>query len=166
MGTEGVKKPMKELVGSLTYHIIEKSEIPVLAIPNSTGYKPIDLIGYGVDYERVYDTRSLSVLKDFAYSFKSRLEIFHIRKYGDASRFLEPHEKAKLDGYFKGLTHEFEIIESDSIPDGLYEYVRKSNPSLVVLVPRKYPFFEWLDHESLSEEAVQHLKIPVLTIPE
>lgn len=166
MGTEGAEKPLKELVGSFTYHVIEESSVPVFTVPENYTFMPIQLIGFGVDYKQVEGSFALDVVKDFAYSFRSRLDIFHIKKYGEETKFLENHEAKKINQFFKGLQHKFETIESASINDGLNQYIAKSEPGLLVLVPRKYSFFEWLSHESISEQVVQHAKIPVLTIPE
>lgn len=166
IGTDGVHKPFDELVGSFTFRVVDDSKIPVLTIPNKCAFMPFDKIGLAVDYKLIEHTSVLDILLDFVYAYKSKLEIFHIKKYGAKPEALKEYEASKLDDYFEEVTHTFETIEHKTIADGIKSYIKKSGPDLLVIMPRKYKFFEWLRHSSVAEEAVQHLELPVLTIPQ
>lgn len=166
MGTKGVHKPFDILTGSFAYHVVSESHVPVLVIPGDSQYRPIKTIGFGVDYKSIDHTDNLDIIKDISYSFSSSIDIFHVVKYGSKHELLEKYEASKLDDYFDGIEHEFETIESRSVEEGIKKFVKTSQPDLLVIMPRRYNFFKWLKHDSITEEIVQHFHIPILTIPE
>ncbi|MEQ8477163.1 universal stress protein [Fulvivirga sp.] len=166
MGTEGAHRPFDELVGSFTYHVISNSKLPLLTIPENCPYIPPHKIGFGVDYKLLEHTSTLDILLDLVYAYNSKLEIFHVKTSDTRKNTLEIYESTKLDDYFSGVNHEFQTIEHSSIMSGLSSYINKNKPDLMAIMPRKYNFFKWLWHDSVSKELVQHLPLPILTIPE
>lgn len=166
MGTDGIKSPYDELAGTFTYQIVSDSDRPVLTIPPDFEYKDLNKIGFGVDFKLIDHTSALDIILEFAYAYNSELEMFHIEKYTEEKELLEVYESAKLNDYFDGVNHNFITVKNNSLWEGLERYLEQSKPDLLVVMPRKYSFFEWLSHKSLSREVVQHIKLPVLTFPE
>jgi nucleotide-binding universal stress UspA family protein len=166
MGTEGVRDPFDELAGTFTYVIISKSQIPVLTVPVGCEFTPYKKIGFGVDYKPIEHTPALDILLDFVYTFESKLEIFHVQKYSENKELVAVHESSKLDHYFSEVDHEFQTVKNSSPAEGLNDYMIKHHPDLLVIMPRKYKFFDWLKHTSVSREIVQHAQLPILTFPD
>lgn len=166
IGTEGIHKPYLELVGSFTYHVISESNLPVLTIPDSCPYVKPHKIGFGVDYKLMDPKSVLDLVKHFTEVFKSKLEIFHVKTFGSKPEPDEVQQSQALDDFFANINHSFKTLEKQSIPDGLKDYADQYEPNLIVIMPRKYKFFEWLKHDSVTQQVVQHLQLPILTIPE
>lgn len=166
MGTDGIQSPYDELAGTFSYQIVSSSPVPVLTIPPDYQYKSFNKIGFGVDYKHIDHTSNLDIILEFAYSYKSEIEMFHIEKYTEEKVLMEAYESAKLNDYFSGVDHHFMTIKNSSIWEGLSQYIEKNEPDLLVIMPRKYKFFDWLSHKSVSREVVQHIKLPVLTFPD
>jgi hypothetical protein len=166
MGTEGAQRTFDELVGSFTYHVISDSKLPVLTIPENCPFIPPHKIGYGADYQLMEHTSVLDILLDFVYAFKSKLDIFHVRIPNVKKQTLASYESSKLDDYFSGVDHNFITIDNPSVEKGLLNYIENNQPDLIAIMTRKHKFFEWLWHKSVSKELVQHIQLPILTIPE
>ncbi len=166
IGTDGIKSPYDELAGTFSYQIVSNSKVPVLTVPPEYKYKEFEKIGFGVDFKLIDHTSILDIILEFSYAYKSKLEIFHIEKYNDEKELLAEYESAKLNDYFAGIDHNFLTIKNSSIWEGLNDYIDRSKPDLLAIMPRKYNFFEWLSHDSLSKEVIQHIQLPVLTFPD
>ncbi|MTI40563.1 universal stress protein, partial [Fulvivirga lutimaris] len=166
MGTDGIQSPYDELAGTFSYKIVSSSTVPVLTIPPEYQYQSFNKIGFGVDYKHIDHTSLLDIILEFAYSYGSEIEMFHIEKYIEEKELLEVYESAKLNDYFQGVNHHFMTIKNQSLWEGLKEYIEVNQPDLLAIMPRKYSFFDWLSHDSLSKEVIQHIKLPVLTFPD
>ncbi|MEQ9168668.1 MAG: universal stress protein [Fulvivirga sp.] len=166
MGTDGIRSPYDELAGTFSYQIVSSSPVPVLTIPPDYQYEEFKKIGFGVDYKHIDHTSVLDIILEFSYTYGSEIEMFHIEKYSEERASKEAYESAKLNDYFLGVNHHFMTIKNHSIWEGLKEYIEINRPDLLAIMPRKYNFFDWLSHDSVSKEVVQHIKLPVLTFPD
>ena len=166
IGTEGIHKPYIDLVGSFTYHVISESNLPVLTIPEDCAYVKPHKIGFGVDFKIMDPSAVLEMVKQFTRGFNSKLEIFHIKAFGEETKPKEVKQSEILNNFFNDINHNFITLEQGSVQEGLKAYAEKYDPNILAIMPRKYKFFEWLKHESVTEDAVQHLQLPILTIPE
>ncbi len=166
MGTEGVHKPYDELAGSFTYNIIDSSKTPVLTVPEGCQFQPYYTIGFGVDLKKIEHTLTLDILLDFALAFQSKIEIFHVEKFDAKHDKEETYEALKLEDYFSEIEHEFLTMKNKTLKDGVNDYIQERKPDMLAIMPRKYSFFEWLKHDSITQEVVQHVFVPVLTFPD
>jgi len=80
MGTKGAGSLETKLIGSNTVRVIEKAEIPVLAIPEQSTFKAFKKIAYATDY-RDPDTESISRLSEFASLFNAEIIVVHVAEF-------------------------------------------------------------------------------------
>lgn len=167
MGTLGADDLFDKVMGSLTYNIMVNSNVPVLAIPNEYRFYPYDKIGLAVDYKEVMQPEAINLLKEFAFAFQSKLEVFHIEQANQPEEVLAHYEESKLDVFFGDIEHVYKKTTSTrSIDKALENYLTMNQPDLLVMLPRKHGFLERLTQKSTSRWALHTLKIPVLAIAE
>lgn len=162
MGTEGVDNILDEVMGSLTATVINEVACPVLTVPDGCRFQPIHKIGFGADYKVTQRMDSMGLLLQFAYTFGSEVEIFHIRSKDKRKPILAQHEADKLDKVLNGVVHTFDEIEDDNLEGGVNQYIKKANPDLLALMMRKHSFLYLLTHHSATRQLVHHVKLPML----
>src|SRR5690606_37881633 len=77
MGTKGVSDITETYVGSNTVQVIEKSDCPVLCVPEKASYKKFRKIIYATDYQEE-DKKAISQLLAFATPFQAHVNILHV----------------------------------------------------------------------------------------
>jgi nucleotide-binding universal stress UspA family protein len=163
MGTKGVSDITETYVGSNTVQVIEKSDCPVLCVPEKASYKKFKKIVYATDYQEE-DKKAISQLLAFATPFKAHVNILHV------SHSNKLFEKAVYEDYkneiltylnYKDLTFTIQIYE-DEINNGIDEYMIQENAELLVLLTKEKTFFEKMFTKSLSESMSYFVDYPLL----
>lgn len=166
MGTKGANGIARLLWGSLTAEVMEKAEIPVLAIPNNATYdEGIKKITYATDL-KLDETPNIETLRDFASQFEARLTCLHIstdteRVTEGAQRMLSLEEKF----YFTPISElDFKLLRGKRVEKSLQEYLEVESPDLIAMKPHQRNFIENLMHASMTRKMVLHTDIPLLTL--
>ena len=160
MGTKGRTNNRDFLIGSITAKLIEKVNIPLLAIPESATIHPFKKIVFATDF--INDSSSeIQKVIDFAKLNDSSLTFLHVKTdsekgekgLGELQKTIERNSQQDL-----GL----EIIHANNIEKGVDCYLKENETNLLVLSNHTKSFFEKLFHKSISKEMILHSKIPLL----
>ena len=143
-----------QLFGSITTHLITKSEIPVIAVPSNYDQSKIETITYATDLSNL--DKELPLVMDFAEEIAAKLEVLHFRTPGD--ELIEtPAANYPVQIHFEPLKYEKTLIENI---DG---FIKESNTSMLVMFTKqKRTFFEKLFVSSISAEYAAEIDIPLL----
>ncbi len=163
MGTKGVSDITETYVGSNTVQVIEKSDCPVLCVPEKASYKKFKKIVYATDYQEE-DKNAISQLMVFATPFKAHVNILHV------SNNNKLFEKALYEDYKKEIltyvTYEelsFTIrVYEDEVNLGIDRYMIEEDAELLVLLTKEKNFFEKIFTKSLSESMSYFVDYPLL----
>ena len=165
MGTTGEKGFLDKMFGSVSIHVSQKAECPVLLVPNGVRFKGFKHIMFASDYETVNE-KTLKNLIDLTQKFGSDLHMIHVSEGSDDSNF-KAIEAKLVDVLFKGGNPDFAFtisqVESTSVAEGLHDYAEKNNIDLTVLVCPKRGFWKSLFHKSVTKQMAWNTKIPMLT---
>jgi len=85
---------------------------------------------------------------------------FHNRNYRPNTQ----SEINQLDSLFENINHSFHFIENENVEDAIDDYVEKENMDMLIMIPRKYSFFESLFHKSKTKEMLFHSHVPILAL--
>src|ERR1035438_7216306 len=121
MGTKGASGVAEVVFGSNTQDVIEKTDIPVLAVPLMSHRLDFKDIFFATHYHS-YDFLALEDLVDIAKLFDATITVLHIND-GD----LVPDFEHKMLETFKNKVHEkisynninFQLLESKDVFEGL-----------------------------------------------
>lgn len=159
MGTRGASGMKKVVVGTNTTAVIERSIIPVLAIPElatHTGYKRIV---YAADLKDV--DGELQRLKPYLEIFDSSVQIVHV-----------VDNKTKVEGSLEILEAavnkygskkiKFEVLVSKDVAKTIDNFVIDQKADLVCLFTRDHSFYDKLFNRSHTKKMAFQSKIPLL----
>lgn len=164
MGTQGASGLKEIFIGSQTMHVIQKSTVPVICVPNEYTYHfPKDIV-FATDYELSIANRGLSILKDICTSYTSRL-IFLNAYYGVPLSEDQLRTKEELDTYFKGNAHQFHMSDGMDVLEAVEDFQSKHQIDLLVMIHNRHSFFENLLFTPVINKVVHHTKTPFLVIP-
>tara|TARA_R110000868_G_scaffold126481_5_gene333578 strand:+ start:922 stop:1794 length:873 start_codon:yes stop_codon:yes gene_type:complete len=165
MGTQGATGAKKIFLGTDTVHVIRKSKIPVLAIPNSYKFKEIESILFPSDFSIPFQKEELKLLIDIAILQKASLKILNVKddyQLTDAQKI----NKKLLATNFDTIDHSFAQIRGKLMPDAIHEYTEQHpTTGLLAMMSHKHSFLERLIVKSNIDTIGYHTTIPFLVIP-
>lgn len=169
MGTLGASGLKKVFVGSNTAKVIDKSEIPVLAIPAGYALGPIKKIAYASDLKDV--VTEVGALVKLAQFFEASIEIFHVYpsypQWSDASKenleklSTQLHEKYKEQ---KFNIHIVQTYKENETVYGIKKFIDSYKPDMLAMFTVKRTFWDKLFDPSHTEEVAFDTNIPLLTL--
>ncbi len=165
MGTQGASGLMKLFLGSVTYSVIKKSEIPLLAIPSNCVFKNPDKIVFATDYEGISNKKTLAPLFDIANGFDSRVLMFHaIESKEPIAAYIEELQVWKTEKNFHHLKHTNSIATCEDVTEGIIEFTEENDASIIAMIPHSYNFIKNLVHKSKTKEIAMVTKVPLLVL--
>ena len=163
MGTKGVSDITESYVGSNTVQMIEKSDCPVLCVPEKARYKKFKKIVYATDYQDE-DKKAISQLLVFAAPFKAHVNILHVSHSNKLfERAVYEDYKNEISTYidYNDLSFTIQNYE-DEINLGIDRYMIQEDAELLVLLTKERNFFEKLFTKSLSKSMSYFVDYPLL----
>jgi nucleotide-binding universal stress UspA family protein len=165
MGTHGASGIKKAVMGSNTSAIIEKSDIPVLAIPTRHRFKKIQTVVYASDLENL--SAEVKQLAPIAKSFESDIEILYLDywKKGIDARKTKKINDVLESTTFKNIKFVHKKVSlKKSMAEYLADYTKRKKSSILVMFPQEQSLFEKLLLGSITKKLSFNLKNPLLSI--
>ena len=164
MGTQGSTSSRKAILGSVTANIVQKSEAPVLAVPNGSTMDTFERILFTTDYNDG-DLDALEHTIEFAQLFNASVDILHIAEQDNLESEIKFRGiQSLINDRFVFPNMEFHKIHEHDFFPGIADYVTEHPVSLVVMVRYKKSFWERLAQRSHSKEMAFYSKVPLLML--
>lgn len=160
MGTTGAGGFKKFFIGSNTAGVIQRSPVPVLAVPEMAKLSQLVKIGFAYDGLQLKKIEKLSIINSFRDVLKASIHVFRIRGNKESS---SPY-LSKLIHFLSGASYD-DVHESE-IESGILKYVEINHLDMIVMIPRKRGFFNDLISGSITKNVSYQIPIPLLAIPE
>lgn len=150
-----------KILGTNTSNLIEKSRIPVIAIPKDYRVKPLNNILYATDLEDLEN--ELKVVVDYARPKGLSVEILHFTSLStmDLQEKLNENLEVKMNYPLK-----IRIVKNDNshpLLKNLQHQIDKIKPSMVCFFTNnKRTFFEKIFLSSLTENISYQTNVPIL----
>lgn len=164
MGTQGGTGAAQILFGTHTIHAIKGANCPVLAIPAHTEFYPPSNLLFATDFEPDVTEDHLKIIKDIAAPQRSKIHILHIMKDSPLDSEQEKNKK-KLSDYFEGSSHEFHMMQSESVTEGILNFQKEKYMDVLVMVRHKHSFFQNLFLRPVTDRVGFHMTTPFIVIP-
>ncbi|MEL6133176.1 MAG: universal stress protein [Bacteroidota bacterium] len=165
MGTKGGENVWQRWMGSLTSLVIERAEIPVLAIPAEMLQLPIRHILYATNFEE-QDQRIPALVPALAQQLNADLTCLHIRTLSEVEQpqtYQEAFEKMK-ESVGDQVTSECVVLHAREPWQGIEEYMQHHRVDLVVTLTRHHTLLERLFQRSVTREAALKSEWPILAL--
>jgi nucleotide-binding universal stress UspA family protein len=165
MGTKGASGLKAVLFGSITESVIEKTELPVLAIPNKTKFStPIKTITFATNYN-LNEIESIKKLIEIAVVLESKIKILHITD----EDITNEHEVNLMNKFMKLVNSEitfkpitFQIIHGKNITQQLLNLISSGNTDMLVLSTHYKNFMKNLLEKNITKQVVLKTTIPIV----
>lgn len=169
MGTQGASGLRKVIVGSVAAHIIEKSDIPVLLVPEKFEWKEPEQFVFATNYQRA-DRKALTLTVALAKIYNAAVTVVHL-----LDPYLQFSDKQQADfgeyafimqRTFSDCNLKFKELKTTTIADTMEKLQDEIRHDVLVMVRRKKDFLERLFAESLTKNMAYIAKKPLLVVPE
>lgn len=166
MGTRGKNNKTNDIMGSVTAEVIERTKVPVLAIPEDAPIFSLDdvkNIAYATNFDKS-DFEALDKLLDLLQDFKISIHCMHM---GHKDNDL--WDKAKLEGMKKMLEEKHQnvkfnclFVEGDDLVLALEKEIRELKIDALALTTHKRNIIARLFNPSIARKMLFHTNTPLL----
>lgn len=167
MGTRGKNQKDIDLIGSVTAEVIERSRVPVLAIPENTPFKQFSEVKR-IAFITNFDQRDLIAFDSLISSlkpFKFSISLIHLSDVQDT------WNEIKLGGikeYFQKqyplLDISYNVVKNDDFLDSLDNYIKSNHIDIIALTSYKRNIFSRLFNPGIARKMIFHSDTPLLVI--
>ncbi len=164
MGTQGATGAKEILFGSNTVHVIQKSDIPILAVPSGFEYEPPRNILFPTDYDVDYKKANLDFLLKFSRLWHSKLHIMHVTA-PEGLNVDQTDHKTYLQGKLLEHNHEFYDLPDQELIAAINGFQQETPVEMLAMVKNKHSFLERLFVEPIIRNIGFHSKVPFLVLP-
>lgn len=166
MGTKGASGLQEVFAGSNTFSVLEKSNRPVLIIPENVKFKKIEKIVFATNFNDT-DFQSIAFLSQIASLFNSEILIAHVvqvtptKDYeSDLLQWFKEELKNRANVEYKNIS--FHVLTGGNVGYELEDFIEKNNVDLLSLSMRKRTLFAKLFDRSLTKKFAYHTHTPLL----
>ena len=152
----------QNLLGNPATALISMKRFPVLAIPIHAKFTALKKILFACDLLEDIPLKTLAKLRQIAVQLKSEVTVFYVEQELDQLRNVS---NDSIDKGLKDVTLFYKNVKSNSVIDVLEKEITKSKAELLVMMPKKYGFWESIMHKSKTRVMASGLNIPLLSIP-
>lgn len=167
MGTRGKNQKDLDLIGSVTAEVIERSRVPVFAIPENTPFRQFSEVKH-IAFITNFDQRDLIAFDSLIASFKSfrfSVSLIHL------SGIKDTWDEIKLGGikeYFHKqypqLDIHYDVVQDDDLLNNLEQYIEKENIDIIALTSYRRNIFYRLFNPSIARKMIFHSDTPMLVL--
>ena len=158
MGTSGIGEDSM-LCGSMAVKSLRTLKAPVLAIPSDVIWKPIDKICFAADYSQVSSLTPASEIILWSKRVNASLDVIHVDR-PDAIVDAPP----ELINMLAPLNPSYHAIVNENVETGVASFLQDHEIGWLLVIPKKYGFFENLFHKSRTKLLTHVSNAPVLAL--
>jgi nucleotide-binding universal stress UspA family protein len=164
-GYRGKGEKPGDLIGGVTKRIMEKADVPVLAVPEKAEYKGIGNINimYVTDFDES-DYNAIEKLMNIVSPFNIRLHCVHISSEDtnklDSIQMNNFRDHIKND--FPNQTFECDLIEQEDELKGIQDFIAEKSIDIISLVTHKQNIISKLLNPDIAKKLLFHTNVPLL----
>lgn len=168
MGSRGMGNLSTGLIGNVTAKVVEKSVIPVIAIPEKSRLTSVDHVKnilFATDFDN-YDQVTIGKLVNLTHMFNPTLHIVHI-----SIGVKKAWDKVKLDSLkefiekeYPNLPVKYKILVSDNIVNGLECYMRDHEIDVIALTNHSRNILSSLFTPNVTKMIMQRINRPLFVV--
>jgi nucleotide-binding universal stress UspA family protein len=165
LGAQGGNPWVRKLLGSTALGMIQRSDFPLLIVPESAHYHGFTRIAYATDYEED-DIRVIDEVLYFAKQNRAKLSCIHVREQASPK---DAYQQELLErAYYYDLTHDnidFQILSHTDVVEGLNSYAARESVDLMVMLTHHRRRICQLFQRSHSRKMAVQTHVPLWIYP-
>lgn len=158
------KSVEQDIFGNTTTSAIFKLKYPVLAVPASASFGKMDNILFACDDIHEVEKEIIEKIKHLNRLLEARLEVFHVEDtpIGEEGVKTVPEGIPELEDE----NYSFKNLNSENVIMAIKKEIEHLDAKLLIMVPRRYGFWQSVIHRSKTRIMASGLSIPLLAIPQ
>jgi nucleotide-binding universal stress UspA family protein len=168
MGITGERSFSEQLFGSTASDVSQKAACPVLLLPKNYQYTGILDMLYACDFDHT-STSQIKKVAETADFFDANVNLVFVRETFNEDKNYDDSIKEigkVFNSYAPNVEFKAEIIDEDSVVDGVNEYCKENNVDMVVVVTKNRSFWSKFVHSSTTKQMALYAEAPVLILHE
>ena len=168
MGTQGASDLRKTIIGSVAARIIEKSDVPVLLVPERFEWKEPEQFVFATNYQKT-DRQALTLTVALVKAYAATLTVVHLL---DPYLQFSEEKQADFGEYaftlqrtFSDCNLKFKELKTTTIADTMEKLHDEISYDVLVMVRRKKTFLEKLFVESFTKNMAYVTTQTLLVVP-
>lgn len=161
MGTEGVNKLKKHILGSTTKNVLERVNCHLLAVPLQASFHGIEKIAMGVDI-MYFPKDAFQQVYELSQKMDAEIQLF------DVNIANNPLLSDRMEGLKQELAHysnlNFALIDAMEVVEGIIKFSATYHPDIIVVLSKNYSYLDRLFERSYTEKLILHSDVPVLAL--
>ncbi len=150
---------------------VRKTRIPVLLIPDQSGFSPFGRVAYATDFSYGRQNDLFAPLVTLLRAFGASLDILHVEEEnheagsGDSlARQAGLDGKRELESVFREFGPCFSTVKGPSVIRAIHSFTAENKAGLLVMVAHKHGMLDRLFHKSSTWEMAHETSIPLLVL--
>lgn len=166
MGMQGGEAVSQALLGSTTISVIQKSRVPVLAVPKGVDFNQFATIVFAIDLRKLNATTNLRFLSDVVQIFKANLQVLHVyRNETQQNTFDTTPPLQHLVDQFEHIPYTVNFDVQENVAAAIQQFIRAKRADLLVLIPQKHTILDRLLDKSITGKITARPLVPLLALP-
>ncbi len=165
MSTNGATGLESVIFGSNTVHLMERSNHPILAIPNKFKLVELNRWAFGVDFQMTVSKDDVKPLLELAHMTDALIDIIYVNNSDEALSSDQMVNKETLIHHFESVNHDFVVLYDENILKAISEYSDVHHCDAMALVNKKHNFLYRLLHKDNIKTFGRHIVKPILVMP-
>lgn len=157
----------QDLMGNTTTSVIKNLNIPVLAVPLKARYHEAKKVLYACDTLSLTSIKKFSWLRKIVGTLGAEIEFFSVEE--KLNTLKEEHSQALLKSIAQEELEEvkyiYKSVRSNTVINEIQNEIKNYGADILVMVPKKYGFWDSLVHRSKTRIMAAGLDIPLLSFP-
>jgi|GEM_PF-781108 len=153
-----------EIWGSKSAKVAMRAKCPVLVLPDRADIGNLNNIGFACDFKNKIDSEMLNILPLLAKIYNVKIHVINVTLSAKDTYAKKHKDPIKLHHLLEEVPHSFDYIYNRDVEYGLIKYCKDNDIGLLAIMPKSRNFFEKLFRESLTEQMVYHIDIPLLVL--
>ena len=152
---------------SSTATVIHHAKYPILTVPEEASFNRISKILFAFNPDCIEEVNKLPMMMEFAEHFNAEIQVCHVEESMQATTN-EVSAKSlsfSAQAILSDTEHSYTEIDDNNVLRGIERIIENWGADLLIMVPRKYGFWESIWHKSKTIQMAKRTRIPLLTLP-
>lgn len=150
--------------GSMAQSVMQKSNYPVLVVPENYQFDPASTILYMTNLD-ADDNYAIGKLLNLMQPYNIKLHLVHFKtdRVDAESAIFKIAEQIKID--YKDINLDYEVVDAIILHEAWQHYVQNKNIGAIALTGVKHHGISGLLHQSMRADVLYQSNLPIFMLP-
>ncbi len=162
MGSTGLTSLKDMVMGSVTEYVANKSDIPVMTIPDDLDFEHMNSVVFGIDDKAIENSGPLYSVAEWLVKFNPLIYLTQVTKTKDQTMVFDH----KIVDIFENLfTQNVRINKEGSVVKSLNQFVKDVDADVLCIIHHQRSWWQKLFKMSNLKEELYDLNVALLILP-